>query len=142
MPFFKSTHNILKKPWEDEVWDPNWMDSDKLKLPKNKKWDYKREIKIEDVQIWEVIYEGGGAQGVYAAWDPYAEFYMIRVGWQLESQGHGIETYYGQGAQELVMKRMIELGYPVHAAPTWVENDDLWLYQSPDPNKIIYSFGK
>ena len=140
MPFFKSTYNILKKPWEDEVYDPNWMDSDTLKLPKKTKWDYKREIQVEDVQIWEVLYEGGGAKGVYAAWEPYAEFYMIRVGFQLEEQGHGVETYYGAGAQELVMKRMVELGYPLNVTKTWVETEDMWLHQSPDPDKIIYSF--
>ena len=140
MPFFKSTYNILKKPWEDEVYDPNWMDSDTLKLPKTKKWDYGRELKVEDVDIWEVLYEGGGARGVYAAWEPYAEFYMIRVGFELELQGHGVETYYGAGAQELVMKRMVELGYKMNVNKTWVEDEDLWLHQSPDPDKIIYSF--
>jgi hypothetical protein len=140
MPFFKSTHNILKNPWEDEVFDPNWMDSDKLKLPKRTKWDYKREMQVEDVQIWEVLFEGGGAQGVYAAWEPYAEFYMVRVGWHLEDQGLGDETYYGAGAQELVMKRMVELNYPLNVQKTWVENEDLWLYQSPEPDKVIYSF--
>jgi hypothetical protein len=142
MPFFKSTHNILKKPWEDEVWNPNWMDSNTLVLPKHTKWDYKRELKVEDVQIWEIIHESGGAQGVYAAWEPYAEFYMIRVGFRLEDKGWGVETYYGPGSQQLVMKRMIELGYPVNVDQTWVDNDDLWLYQEPDQNKIIYSISK
>lgn len=140
MPQFKSTYNIMKKPWEDEVYDPNWMDSDTLVLPKRTKWDYKREMQVEDVQIWEVLYEGGGATGVYASWEPYAEFYMIRVGWKLEEQGHGVETYYGPGAQELVMKRMVELGYPIQTSKTWVENEDMWLYQSPDPDKVVYSF--
>ena len=49
MPFFKSTYNILKRPDEDEVFDPNWMDSDTLKLPKHKEWDYGRQMYIEDV---------------------------------------------------------------------------------------------
>jgi hypothetical protein len=142
MPQFKSTHNILKKSDEDEVFDPSWMDSDSLKLPPTKDWDYKRELKVKDVDIWEVIYEGHGACGVYAAWRPYAEFYMIRVGWYLESQGHGVETYYGPGSQNLVTKRMIELGYPVNLEKVWVDSDKVWLYNQPDQDKIVYSFSK
>ena len=41
-------------------------------------------MQIEDVDLWEVIYEQGGSVGVYASYNPFAEFYMIRVGWFLE----------------------------------------------------------
>ena len=124
---FKSTQNIFKD--FSEVFDPNWMDSDKLILPPKKDWDYKRPMKIEDVNVWEVIYEQGGAVGIYAAWDPYSEFYMIRVGWFLEAQGHGAEVYYGPGAMKQVMKRAEELGIPLSTTQTWVEPDEMWLYQ-------------
>ena len=77
MPFFKSTKDILKSPWEDELFNPNWMDSDKLVLPPSKEWDYSRELSIEDVDIWEVISEMSGPSGIYASWLPYAEFYII-----------------------------------------------------------------
>ena len=77
MPFFKTTYNILTKPWEDEAWDDNWMNSDTLILPPKKDWDYKRELTIEDVSLWEVIYQQGGGLALYASWDPYAEFYLI-----------------------------------------------------------------
>ena len=135
MPLFKSTYNILKKQDEDEVFNPNWMDSDKIVLPPTKKWDYKREMDIEDVDIWEIIYEASGGLGVYAAWAPYAEFYMLTTGWKPLREGQTvndrfIETYYGQGAQPKVLRRARELDIPLQTFKTWVEPEDMWLYDS------------
>jgi len=123
---FKSTKNIFVD--KNEIYDPNWFDSDSLILPAKKEWDYKRPMQIEDVDLWEVIYESGGSVGVYASWDPYAEFYMIRVGWFLEQQGHGAEVYYGPGSMKKVMKRMGEMGIPYAVNKVWVEPEDMPLY--------------
>jgi hypothetical protein len=142
MPFFKSTYNILKRPDEDEVFDPNWMDSDTLKLPKHTAWDYGRQMYIEDVDIWEVLYEQGGGIGVYAAWLPYAEFYMVTSGWrplrvdQLIND-RIIETFYGPGANDQVRIRAAELGIYLSATNVWVDPEDMWLYQAPESDKII-----
>lgn len=127
MPIFKSTKNIFVD--FGEVHDPNWADLNSIALPPKTLWDYSRELQIEDIDIWEVIEERGGAAGVYAAWSPYAEFYMIRVGNVLESKGYGIETYYGPGSQKEVIKRMKELGYHLTLHKIWVEPEDMWLYQ-------------
>jgi hypothetical protein len=123
---FKTTQNIFKD--FGEHFDPNWMDSNTLITPPKKDWDYKRPMQIEDVNLWEVIYEQGGGVGVYASWDPYAEFYMIRVGWFLEQQGHGAEVYYGPGSMKKVMKRMDEMGIPYAVNKVWVEPEDMPLY--------------
>ena len=40
-----------------------------------------------------------------------------------------IETYYGKFAQRRVLKRMNELGIPYALTPTWVEEEDMWLYR-------------
>ena len=32
---------------------------------------------INDIKLWEVIYSKPNIIGVYAAWDPYVEFYII-----------------------------------------------------------------
>ncbi len=150
MPFFKSTYNILKKPDEDEVFDPNWMNSNKLVLPPKKEWDYSRELTIEDVDIWEVLVENGGGVGVYAAWYPYAEFYLITTGGNYKYQWTSYlnekpfnyndkfwETYYGSGAQEKVIKRAKELNLILPVFKIWVEPEDMWLYQKPE---ILKSF--
>lgn len=128
MPFFKSTYNIFKKPWEDEVFEENWMESNSVYTPPTKIWDYKRKLKIEDVDIWEVIYEQGGGVGVYAAWEPYAEFYIIRTGWMEELAGRGIEIYYGPGSQDKVYRRAKELGIPLATNKIWVDAEYMWLY--------------
>jgi hypothetical protein len=137
MPFFKSTYNILQTPWEDEVFDPKWMESDKLILPKFKKWDYNKELHIEDVNIWEVLFESGGGIGVYAAWDPFAEFYMLTYKPVWHQPKIEIETYYGQGAQQRIQKRIKELGFPIPLKEVWVEDEDMWLYQTYETQKII-----
>jgi len=95
MPQFKTTKNIFVDPWNDELFDQNWMNSESVSLPPKKDWDYKREIKIEDVDIWEVIYQQGGGLGLYASWSPYAEFYLITKGLQ------GVATFYGKRSGEL-----------------------------------------
>lgn len=127
MPFFKTTENILKD--NGEYFDSNWMDSNNIVLPPSKPWDYKRDMQIEDVDLWEVIYEIGSV-GVYAAWQPHAEFYMIKPPWQWLDAGWGLETYYGKLASDRVHKRMKEIGINIPKHPYWVENDDMWLYVS------------
>ena len=125
MPFFKTTENIIKD--NQEYFDSNWMDSDKVILPPSQPWDYKRDMQIEDVDIWEVIYEIGTV-GVYAAWQPHAEFYMIKPPWDWLEKGWGLETYYGKLASEQVYHRMSEFGIKIPKHKYWVENEDMWLY--------------
>lgn len=139
MPTFKSTKDIIKTPWEDEVFDENWMDSPILIVPETKKWDYKREMQIEDVDIWEVISEGYNNSGVYVSWKPYAEFYMI-VTSDFFSNKKQIETFYGPGSINELKKRLIELKIPYNENKIWVEDDEMFLYKT---NKSIikkYSF--
>jgi hypothetical protein len=154
MPQFKTSYNILKKQDEDECFNPNWMNSDKLVLPpggpddiKNK-WDYSRELKVEDVDIWEVLYEATQGIGLYASWKPYAEFYMITTGLNLRNAPRivkGIrywdrnsETFYGAGALNRATQRAIQLNIPVHINQIWVDSEDMWLYENPD-KKLIFA---
>lgn len=127
MPFFKSSYNIFQKPDEDEVFNENWSDSDKLILPPRYDWDYKRELQIEDVDIWEQIYYQGGGLGLYAAWCPYAEFYMI-THHLFKIKTNAVETFYGPGAESRAYKRGIELGMPLVLRKKWVEPEEMWLY--------------
>jgi len=138
MPTFKTTENIVIG--SGEHFDPNWMDSDKLVLPERENWDYQRELKIEDVNVWEVIAEPWGV-GVYASWDPYAEFYLIRydkdwdnpnVDWQQNvldgKRNFDYETHYGSGANITIQKRLDELGIKYILQQHWIEPEDMWLY--------------
>jgi len=129
MPFFKTNKNIFVEPWNDELFNPNWADSDKLVLPPNKKWDYSRELQIEDVEIWEQICYQGGGLALYASWDPYAEFYLITHHNHFY-KSNAIETFYGKNSSEKAYKRALELGMVVSKKYIWVEEEDLWLYEN------------
>jgi hypothetical protein len=128
MPVFKTTKNIFI-PWEDELYNDNWMDGNTIYLPPNKNWDYKKELQIEDINIWEVIGDFGGGSGVYAAWDPYAEFYLLLQNWMVTEPGYAAETFYGPGAQKKLQKKMKELKWPVNTNQIWVDPEDMWIYK-------------
>ena len=106
MPQFKSTMNIFKD-FGDEVFNPNWMDSDKIELPPSPDWTYDRVMELEDVDIWEVIIERGGGVALYASWCPYAEFYLLRHNW-----GQDLEAFYGRAVQPQLIQRLEELQIP------------------------------
>jgi hypothetical protein len=102
-------------------------------------------MQIEDVDIWEVLHESSGGLGVYVSWSPYAEFYMITTGWYPKRpeeyvNQRKIETYYGPGAQQKVLKRARDFNMVLETHKIWVDDSELWLYQStptPVPAKII-----
>ena len=106
MPQFKTSQNIFKD-FGDEVWNDNNMDSDKIVLPPSPDWTYDRIMNLEDVEIWEVIIERGGGTAVYAAWCPYAEYYILRHNW-----GEDLEAFYGRFVQPQVLERLDQLKIP------------------------------
>ena len=143
---FKSTYTILKNPGYDEAHNPNWFDSPFLQTPPSYPWDYKREMQIEDVDIWEILVEEGGGLGIYAAWCPYAEFYLITTGSDLRNvwidgnltyNDRHWETYYGAGAQKQVQKRAKELNLNLPTFKVWVDDNDMWLHTKQDNYKTL-----
>ena len=74
---------------------------------------------------------------MFAAWDPHAEFYVIRFEDDFNFDGlkpldaprkFRFETYYGAGSQSEVYKRMQEVGFELKLNQIWVEDDKVWLY--------------
>jgi hypothetical protein len=140
MPIFKTTHNILFKVDEDEYYTENYLDSDKLCLPPWHPWGYEREMHIEDVDIWEVLYEATDGIGIYASYVPFAEFYMITPGFDYKFNPRyvnefaywykQIETFYGNGAETQVRQRAKELNIPLVINQIWVEDEFAWLYDN------------
>ncbi len=133
MPLFKTTYNILGPRDQDELFDRNQLDRNTPWLPPTRDWDYARDMQIEDVDIWEILYEAGQGIGVYAAYSPFAEFYMVTTGWLPLQHGQRyndkvIETYYGAGAQKKVFQRAKDLGVDLCLYKSWVEEDEMWLY--------------
>jgi hypothetical protein len=70
---------------------------------------------------------------------------MITTGWYPKRpeeyvNQRKIETYYGPGAQQKVLKRARDFNMVLETHKIWVDDSELWLYQStptPVPAKII-----
>ena len=134
---WKSTQNIFKD--FGEVFESKWMDSNKLVTPPNPPWDYSRELQVEDVDVGEVLWEAGGGWGVYAAWCPYAEFYMLCVGVNMSTVSNvKIETFYGPMAQKKLLARTKELNINLNLTEKWVDDEELWLFQEPEITPKIF----
>jgi hypothetical protein len=116
--------------------DINWLNSDTIILPPKEEWDYQRELRFEDVHIWEKICEPW-QWGVYAAWDPYAEFYVLRHEINhfrnrqiIENPIYEFEYFYGAGAQERLIQKMrkIDILKYTKFSKIFVEPEKMWLY--------------
>ena len=89
MSIFKSTPHIFSKSWEFS----KAQDSVRTTmLPQTDKWDKKYPIEISDVELWEEIHHQPGNFGVYAAWRPYADLFIV-VHYLFKDKDYGIEIY-------------------------------------------------
>jgi hypothetical protein len=77
MSIFRTTEQIFKG---GIYFDQNWLEQHPLTRfePTPIAWFGKKDMTIEDVDFWEVIQESGGGNGIYAAYQPYGEAYLIR----------------------------------------------------------------
>jgi hypothetical protein len=116
---FITTENLLKN--SGEYFDPTWIKNEKFNFPEKINWDYSRELQIEDIDLWEIIYDQSSVILVLAAYQPYAEFYIIKT-------KNSIETFYGKNSQKEMSKRAKILGIPLSYYKVWVEPEDMWLY--------------
>lgn len=128
MPFYKTTKNIFVD--FNEHFDQNWMDSDDIYVPPNQKWDYKREMQLDDVDLWEVIWESDF--GIYGSYQPYAEFYLVKYPLRFMEDRPELPpyiTFYGQGAQVELTKHLKKWNIVLPINKLWVEDEDMWLYK-------------
>jgi hypothetical protein len=88
-------------------------------LPPSELWREDRQITLEDVQIWEQIYHQEGNVGIYAAWHPYDELYIVVYNLFLNVPG-GIEMFYGNDAQDKVLEKAKKLGIDLEFNKVWI----------------------
>lgn len=91
MPRWKTTENILNPKMDGEYFEESWMNYDKLSqyAPRPVLWTENRKIRFEDVDLWEVILEIAGPVGVYAAYIPYEEYYIVTSNWNVIAEFEG-----------------------------------------------------
>lgn len=91
MPRWKATEQILHLSKDGEYFDENWMNYDRIwqYAPPIIEWAEDRPMRVEDVDLWEVITEMSGPVGVYAAYMPYGELYIVTNGWRIVAEFSG-----------------------------------------------------
>ena len=77
-------------------------------IPLYNKWNYADILDISKVKIWEQLYHDPGNIGLFAAWNPYIEYYII-VNYPFLNTNYGIITYYGEDACRDVVNHMREI---------------------------------
>lgn len=119
----KSLSDIRNSPWCSNSTDLTGYKSSEIV------WDYDNPINLEDVNLWEELYFQMGNVGIYAAYDPYVEFYIIvyNLFANLEC---GIEKFYGFGANKQVWERAKKLGIDLPVETVWVSKKEFPLYES------------
>jgi hypothetical protein len=92
-------------------------------------WDYSNSIELIDVYLWEQLYFQPGNIGIYAAYDPHVEFYIIVYN-LFANVAQGIETFYGPGANKQVWKSAKRLGIILPIETIWISKKETDLYHS------------
>jgi len=130
MPQFRTTTDIFTNLERNEIYDDPVYDPEKTPIPWFKEWDYKRELRLEDVDIWEVISEASGGAGLYASHLPYAEFYLLTTGLDsaVEYRKPFFETFYGAKAQYKAAKAATDIGLKISFSNVWIPPEEAWLY--------------
>jgi hypothetical protein len=113
MPIFKKTTEILSKPWND-----NFLNQ-VHELPRKEEWLKSSPATFDDIDTWEQIYYQPGNVGIYAAWSPYVELFII-VHDLFLSQSVGVEVFSGDNASENTKYRANRLGIVIPTNTVWV----------------------
>jgi hypothetical protein len=66
--------------------------------------------RLDTVEIWEVLLEHSNGVGLYAAWRPYCEFYMVVPSFHNSTNGETATFFYGEFAQEDAVKMILRSG--------------------------------
>lgn len=113
MPRWKATEQIINLHKDGEVFDENWMNYDSIfqYMPEPTAWTEARPPRVDEVDIWEVISEMGSAWGVYAAWQPHAELYIVTRQWRI------VQEFSGWQANARLEKYLQANGIPYPKGP-------------------------
>lgn len=97
-----STSEIFKNPWGEIEKESSY--------PKRtpSKWLEETDYRFEDIRLWEEIFYQPGLIGVYVAWDPYEELYIIVHNLHLTKKY--VEIYQGIDAVEEIIDRCKDFG--------------------------------
>jgi thiol-disulfide isomerase/thioredoxin len=75
---------------------------------------------VADIEVWEEIYFKPGVIGVYAAWDPYCEFYLVYYPVLSETNFHSL-TFSGVDASDKVQKLLAKYDIQLVTNNIWID---------------------
>ena len=110
MTILKSTQEILDNPWNELL-------ENEITLQQTPPL-YSNPLSFNEIEVWEQIYFKSGNIGIYGAWRPYAEFYIITYNLFIKTPA-GIEIYQGKDAGSRVWKKAKELGISLPVTSIW-----------------------
>ena len=117
MAIFKTNKDIFSGFGEESLLS-SYLDSNIVQYPPTREWTNERPLEIEDIDVWEVLYETSGGTGLYIAWSPYAEFYMVK-------DGISIETFYGISSHKRLAELLDMRKIPYKFKEVWVDEDSV-----------------
>lgn len=120
MIIIRSTHDILRHPWKINFSEQTQISGTKIPLS----WQSPQEITLDDVTFWEQLYFQPGNMGIYVAWSPYAEFYMV-VHNLYSYAARGILTFTGNSAHEQLQNYVIPLQINLTVRRVWTASAPL-----------------
>lgn len=85
-------------------------------IPALSDWHYTNKISIDKINWWEQIYFQPGNLGIYAAFDPYVEYFIIVPYFFVDC----LESYYGSKASESVYQKAKEIGIDLKTNKVWI----------------------
>jgi hypothetical protein len=107
MPIFKTTSEILHNCYAI---------ADCAELPLKEEWLSKNTPTFDDITIWEHIYSQPGNIGVYAAWSPFVEVYVITYDLFINAP-YGVEIF---NSSEEIVERLAEFNIKLPTSIIWV----------------------
>lgn len=115
---FKTTQQLLNLPGAVKSIYDSVRDGIQ-DIPPTFNWNGLHPLRVEDVDIWEVILENSRLGiGIYAAWCPYDELYIVTQHQKITHE------FYGFKANEELEKFLIKnnINYPKSHEPTGYKN--------------------
>lgn len=128
MAVYRSTSEIQLNQWEDFLNFPTTNS-----YPPREYCTTWRDLDLKDINLWEMIYHVPGGISVYAAWDPYIEFYIL-VHDLFKNVPAGIEKFYGIDAERKLVDKLQKLGVDLPKNKVWINPDFSWMYEQLTPS--------
>lgn len=107
MNILRTLQSIKNNLWGSDT-DGECIVNSSSPIPSYEEWDYSESVDINKIKLWEQLYHDPGNLGLFVAWSPYIELYIL-VYYPFLDTKNGIQIFYGKDACYDVSAIMKEL---------------------------------